>query len=130
MSGHFPLTGPWWRVKVQVKPAGSRNYQVQGFPSYFLQSDMSPPDQENICSLFLKDCNVHSDTITKFLAWVNATLGYENLNFENLWETLTTFEKENMKNGKKQSTQQESQPDNKMWHSVEKTSRCDFYYRV
>ncbi|ELK25756.1 PREDICTED: DNA helicase B [Myotis davidii] len=121
VSGHFPLTGPWWRVKVQVKPAGSRNYQVQGFPSYFLQSDMSPPDQENICSLFLTDCNVHSDTITKFLAWVNATLGYENLNFENLWETLRTFEKENMKNGKKQSTQQESQPDNKMWRSVEKT---------
>ncbi|XP_059539508.1 DNA helicase B isoform X2 [Myotis daubentonii] len=120
VSGHFPLTGPWWRVKVQVKPAGSRNYQVQGFPSYFLQSDMSPPDQENICSLFLTDCKAPSDTITKFLAWVNATLGYENLNFENLWETLRTFEKENMKNGKKQSTQQESQPDSKMWRSVEK----------
>ncbi|XP_036155158.1 DNA helicase B isoform X2 [Myotis myotis] len=121
VSGHFPLTGPWWRVKVQVKPAGSRNYQVQGFPSYFLQSNMSPPDQKNICSLFLTDCNAPSDTITKFLAWVNATLGYENLNFENLWETLRTFEKENMKNGKKQSTQQESQPDNQMWRSVEKT---------
>lgn len=130
VSGHFPLTGPWWRVKVQVKPAGSRNYQVQGFPSYFLQSDMSPPHQKNICSLFLNDCKVQSDTITKFLAWVNATLGYENLNFENLRETLRTFEKANMKKGKKQSTQQESQPDYKMFHSVENTSRCDFYYGV
>lgn len=129
MSGHFPLTDPWWRVKVQVKPAGSKNYQVQGFPSYFLQPDMSPPKQKNICSLFLKDCNVDSDTRTKFLAWVNATLGYENLNFENLMGTLRTFEKENMKNGKKQSTQQESQPDYKMCRSVENAGRCDFYYR-
>ncbi|XP_045444179.1 DNA helicase B isoform X2 [Pipistrellus kuhlii] len=117
VSGHFPLTGAWWRVKVQVKPAGSKNYQVQGFPSYFLQSDMSPPDQKHICSLFLKDCNVHSDTITEFLAWVNATLGYENLNFENLRETLRTFEEKKKKNGKKQSTEQ----DYKKCCSVEKT---------
>lgn len=51
--GRFPLKGPWWRVKVQVlKPQRSRSYQVQGFPAYFLQVDMSPPDQKQICSLF------------------------------------------------------------------------------
>lgn len=84
------------------------------------------PDQKSICSLFLNACNVHSDTITEFLDWVNATLGYENLNFENLRETLRTFEEKNKKNGKKQSTQQ----DYKMCSFVEKKSRCDFYYQV
>ncbi|XP_019496105.1 PREDICTED: DNA helicase B isoform X1 [Hipposideros armiger] len=107
--GRFPLTGPWWRVKVEVKPMGSRNYQVQGFPSYFLQSDMSPPSQENICSLFLKDCDVSSDIITKFLAWVNKVSSYKNLSFENLRETLNTFYKEMRRNGKKQSTQTEQE---------------------
>lgn len=133
MFGRFPLMGPWWRVKVQVKPVGSRNYQVQGFPSYFLQSDMSPPDQKHICSLFLKDCNLSSDYINKFLAWVNQVSSYKNLNFENLRETLRIFQKEIMRNGKKQSTQteqKESLPDYEMCLPVENTSRCDFYQRV
>lgn len=122
--GRFPLTGPWWRVKVQVKPVRSRNYQVQGFPSYFLQSDMSPPDQKHICSLFLKDCNVPSDHINKFLAWVSKVSSFKDLNFENLWETLRTFYKELGRNGQKQSTQteqKESQPDHEMCLPVENT---------
>lgn len=133
MFGRFPLTGPWWRVKVQVKPVGSRNYHVQGFPSYFLQSDMSPPNQKSICSLFLKDCEVSSDTRNKFLEWVNNTLGYKNLNFENLRETLRMFNKELGRNGRKHSTrteQEESQPDHERHLAVEDTSRCDFYRRV
>ncbi|XP_054436041.1 DNA helicase B [Pteronotus mesoamericanus] len=124
VSGRFPLTGPWWRVKVQVKPVGSRNYHVQGFPSYFLQSDMSPPNQKNICSLFLKECNVSSDIINKFLDWVNKISGYKNLNFENLRETLRLFYKELGRNGQKQSTkteQEESQPDHEMCLPVENT---------
>lgn len=129
--GRFPLTGPWWRVKVQVKNVRSRNYQAQGFPSYFLQSDMSPPNQKHICSLFLKDCNVSSDNINKFLSWVDKVSSYKDLNFENLRETLRTFYKELGRNGQKQSTQteqEESQPDHGMCH-VENTSRCDFYRR-
>ncbi|XP_036108296.1 DNA helicase B [Molossus molossus] len=124
VSGRFPLTDPWWRVKVQVKPVGSRSYQVQGFPSYFLQSDMSPPNQKHICSLFLKDCNVSSDIITKFLAWVNKISSYEDLNFENLRETLRTFYKETEMNERKQSTrnkQEESQPDYEMRLPMENT---------
>ena len=131
--GRFPLTGPWWRVKVQVKPVASRNYHVQGFPSYFLQSDMSPPDQKSICSLFLKDCEVSSDTRNTFLAWVNNTSGYKNLNFENLRETLRKFHKEHGRNGQKQSTQaeqEESQPGHERRLPVENTSRCDFYHPV
>lgn len=129
MFGRFPVTGPWWRVKVQVKPMGSRSYQVQGFPSYFLQSDMSPPNQKQICSLFLKDCNFPSDYVNKFLAWVNAVSSYKNLNFENLRETLRTFQKETGRNGQKQSTQneqEESLPENEMCLPLENTSRCDF----
>ncbi|XP_016003977.2 DNA helicase B isoform X2 [Rousettus aegyptiacus] len=121
--GRFPLTGPWWRVKVQVKNVRSRNYQAQGFPSYFLQSDMSPPNQKHICSLFLKDCNVSSDNINKFLSWVDKVSSYKDLNFENLRETLRTFYKELGRNGQKQSTQteqEESQPDHGMCH-VENT---------
>ncbi|KAK2498378.1 hypothetical protein MC885_011891 [Smutsia gigantea] len=111
--GRFPMTGPWWRVKVQVKPMGLRKYQVQGFPSYFLQSDMSPPNQKHICSLFLKDCEVSSDTIDKFLAWVSDVSSYKDLNFENLRETLRTFQKKIGSNGQKQSTrnkQEQSSP--------------------
>ncbi|XP_058598092.1 DNA helicase B isoform X1 [Neofelis nebulosa] len=122
--GRFPVTGPWWRVKVQVKPLGLRSYQVQGFPSYFLQSDMSPPNQKNICSLFLKDCNVSSDHINKFLAWVNAVSSYKNLNFENLRETLRTFQKEIERNRQKQSKQnvrEESLPENEMCLPLENT---------
>lgn len=131
MFGRFPVTGPWWRVKVQVKPLGLKRYQVQGFPSYFLQSDMSPPNQKSICSLFLKDCNVSSDNISKFLAWVNAVSSYKNLNFENLRETYRTFQKETERNDQKQSKskqngQEESVPENEMCLPLENTSRCDF----
>ncbi|KAB1270622.1 DNA helicase B [Camelus dromedarius] len=103
--GRFPLTGAWWRVKVQVTPVGSRSYQVQGFPSYFLQSDMSPPNQIQICSLFLKDCNVPADNRIKFLAWVNDGSSHKDLKFENLREILRTFQKEIGMNGQKQPTQ-------------------------
>ncbi|XP_033077254.1 DNA helicase B [Trachypithecus francoisi] len=118
--GRFPITGAWWRVKVQVKPVvGSRSYQyqVQGFPSYFLQSDMSPPNQKHTCALFLKECEVPSDVINKFLTWVNEVSNYKNLNFENLRETLRTFHKETGRKDQKQPAQngqEELFPDNEM----------------
>ncbi|XP_017526919.2 DNA helicase B isoform X2 [Manis javanica] len=108
------MNSPWWRVKVQVKPMGLKRYQVQGFPSYFLQSDMSPPNQKHICSLFLKDCEVSSDNINKFLAWVSDVSSYKDLNFENIRETLRTFQQKIGRNGQKQSTQnkqEQSSPD-------------------
>lgn len=122
--GRFPLMGAWWRVKVQVKPVGSRIYQVQGYPSYFLQSDMSPPNQKQICSLFLKDCNVSSDNRMKFLAWVNERSNYKDLNFANLRETLRAYQEEVGRNGQKQSTQKTqdtSSPDDKVSLPLENT---------
>lgn len=134
--GRFPITGAWWRVKVQVKPVmGSKSYQyqVQGFPSYFLQSDMSPPNQKHICALFLKECEVSSDVINKFLTWVNEVSNYENLNFENLRETLRTFHKETGRKDQKQPAQngqEELFPDNEMSLPLENKSKCDCYHQV
>ncbi|GAB1295609.1 DNA helicase B [Apodemus speciosus] len=104
--GRFPLKGPWWRVKVQVvRHERSKSYQVQGFPSYFLQADMSPPGQKQICSLFLKDCGLASERIQEFLKWVDGVSGFENLNFGNLRETLRSFYSELEKKDKQPSTQ-------------------------
>ncbi|XP_006147357.1 DNA helicase B [Tupaia chinensis] len=107
--GRFPIVAPWWRVKVQVKPLGQRSYQVQGFPSYFLQSDMSPPNQKHTCLLFLKECRVPSHDINEFLAWFTHVSSYKDLNFENLRETLRTFYKEKRKKDQKQSSQNEQE---------------------
>ncbi|XP_014685752.3 DNA helicase B [Equus asinus] len=120
--GRFPMMDPWWRVKLQVKPVGSRKcYHVQGFPSYFLLSDMSPPDQKQICSLFLKECAIPDDIKMKFLDWVDEVSSFNDLNFENLNETFRTFLK-NGRNDKKQSTQnerEESLPGNETSLSLE-----------
>ncbi|KAM6214671.1 DNA helicase B [Rhynchocyon petersi] len=104
VSGRFPLVGPWWRVKVQVKPVG-KSYQTHGFPSYFLQCDMSPPNQEQICSLFLRECNASVEFVTKFLKWVNDVSGFEELNFENITEMLRTFQQESEKKSKNTSAE-------------------------
>lgn len=124
VSGRFPLTGPWWRVKVQVvKPTPrSKIYQAQGFPSYYLQSDMSPPGQKNICSLFLKDCGY--ERRDDFLKWVEKVSSFKNLNFENLRETLRNFDRQTGQKNKKQSTQNEQDA---VRFPVEKSCKYDFY---
>ncbi|XP_054974006.1 DNA helicase B isoform X2 [Sorex araneus] len=103
--GRFPMTSAWWRVKVRVKPLGTKRYQMQGFPSYFLQYDMSPPNQKHICSLFLKDCNVPAEIINKFLTWIDAVSSCKKLNFGNLRETLSMYQKEVERNHQKKSKQ-------------------------
>lgn len=124
MQGRFPLIGPWWRVKVRVvKPERSKVYQAQGFPSYFLQSDMSPPHRKTILLLFLKECNY--ERRNEFLKWVEKVSGYENLNFENLRETLRNFDRETGKESKKQFTQSEW---DEMRLPVEKSCKYDFWW--
>ncbi|XP_036025530.1 DNA helicase B [Onychomys torridus] len=108
VRGRFPLLGPWWHVKVWVaKPVRSKIYQVQGFPSYFLQSDMSPPGQKNICSLFLKECGYARRD--EFLKWVEGVSSYEKLNFENLPETLRRFDREPGEKNKQTSNENEQE---------------------
>ncbi|XP_060050960.1 DNA helicase B isoform X2 [Erinaceus europaeus] len=105
--GRFLMTSPWWQVKINVKSVGLKKYQAQGLPSYFLQYDMSPPNQKHICSLFLKECSLPSDTISKFLDWIDAVSGYENLNFGNLRDKFRTFQKETERKGQKCSQRRE-----------------------
>ncbi|XP_073939957.1 DNA helicase B isoform X2 [Castor canadensis] len=78
---------------------------------------MSPPNQEHICSLFLKDCGVPGDQRVKFLAWINEMSSYKDLNFENLLETLKTFYKEIKRKDEKKPSQNEQEellPDNEI----------------
>lgn len=114
--GRFPLKDPWWRVRVRVvkHAPSSKSYQVQGFPSYFLQSDMSPPYQKSICSLFLKECNFTPERIQEFLKWVDKVSSFENLNFENLRETFRNFCRETTKKDKMQSTQSDQGDEQKL----------------
>ncbi|XP_043821593.1 DNA helicase B [Dromiciops gliroides] len=88
--GRFPLVGPWWKVKVKVKLVGAR-YIALGLPSYFLQTDLSV-SRRDICSLFLKACEVQDDFREDFLKWVHEKSSFRNLSFANLQEALEDFE--------------------------------------
>lgn len=110
------------KVRV-VKPVRSKIYQAQGFPSYFLQSDMSPPHQKNICSLFLKECGY--ERRDEFLKWVERVSSYEKLNFENLPDTLRRFDREPGEKNKGTSTEDE-QDVRRL--PVEESCKYDFYW--
>nr|XP_014126699.1 DNA helicase B [Zonotrichia albicollis] len=85
--GRFPLVGPWWKVNVKAKKMGSK-YFVQGYPSYFLQTDVEENNRQ-VFSLFLKECHVPEDWKEKFFAW----LPMESvLSFSNLEEKLKQFQ--------------------------------------
>ncbi|RMC09992.1 hypothetical protein DUI87_12782 [Hirundo rustica rustica] len=85
--GRFPLVDPWWKVKVKAKRMGSK-YFVQGYPSYFLQTDVEENNRQ-IFSLFLKECGVPEDWKEEFFAW----LPMESvLSFSNLEEKLKQFQ--------------------------------------
>ncbi|NXQ70528.1 HELB helicase, partial [Quiscalus mexicanus] len=85
--GRFPLVDPWWKVNVKAKKMGSK-YFVQGYPSYFLQTDIEENNRQ-VFSLFLKECCVPEDWKEKFFAW----LPMESvLSFSNLEEKLKQFQ--------------------------------------
>ncbi|XP_066406211.1 DNA helicase B [Molothrus aeneus] len=85
--GRFPLVDPWWKVNVKAKKMGSK-YFVQGYPSYFLQTDVEENNRQ-VFSLFLKECCVPEDWKEKFFAW----LPMESvLSFSNLEEKLKQFQ--------------------------------------
>ncbi|NXE59411.1 HELB helicase, partial [Calcarius ornatus] len=85
--GRFPLVDPWWKVNVKAKKMGSK-YFVQGYPSYFLQTDVEENNRQ-VFSLFLKECHVPEDWKEKFFAW----LPMESvLSFNNLEEKLKQFQ--------------------------------------
>ncbi|NWR52527.1 HELB helicase, partial [Regulus satrapa] len=85
--GRFPLVGPWWKVNVTTKKLGSK-YFVQGYPSYFLQTDVEENNRQ-VFSLFLKECNVPEEWTKRFFTW----LPMESvLSFSNLEEKLKQFQ--------------------------------------
>ncbi|NXM81678.1 HELB helicase, partial [Oenanthe oenanthe] len=85
--GRFPLADPWWKVNVKAKKMGSK-YFVQGYPSYFLQTDVEENNRQ-VFSLFLKECDVPENWKEEFFAW----LPMESvLSFSNLEEKLKQFQ--------------------------------------
>ncbi|NXI05890.1 HELB helicase, partial [Pachycephala philippinensis] len=85
--GRFPLVDPWWKVNVKAKKMGSK-YFVQGYPSYFLQTDVEENNRQ-VFSLFLTECDVPENWKEKFFAW----LPMESvLSFRNLEEKLKQFQ--------------------------------------
>ncbi|XP_059702944.1 DNA helicase B [Haemorhous mexicanus] len=85
--GRFPLVDPWWKVNVKAKKMGSK-YFVQGYPSYFLQTDVEENNRQ-IFSLFLKECHVPEAWKEEFFAW----LPMESvLSFSNLEDKLKQFQ--------------------------------------
>ncbi|XP_065691675.1 DNA helicase B [Patagioenas fasciata] len=94
--GRFPLVAPWWRVNVKVKKMGSK-YFVQGYPSYFLRTDIE--DNRQVLSLFLKECAVPEYFIAKFFTWLPME---SMLSFRNLEEKLKEFQASHLQTGQKQ----------------------------
>ncbi|NXR20612.1 HELB helicase, partial [Cinclus mexicanus] len=85
--GRFPLVDPWWKVNVKAKKMGSK-YFVQGYPSYFLQTDVEENNRQ-VFSLFLKECNVPENWKEKFFSWLPMD---SVLSFSNLEEKLKQFQ--------------------------------------
>nr|XP_013802458.1 PREDICTED: DNA helicase B [Apteryx mantelli mantelli] len=95
--GRFPLVGPWWAVNVKVKKMGSK-YFVQGYPSYFLRTDIEENNQQ-VFSLFLKECDVPDFFKQEFFTWLPRQ---PTLSFRKLEEKLKQFQVSYLEKGKKQ----------------------------
>ncbi|NWR66384.1 HELB helicase, partial [Bucorvus abyssinicus] len=95
--GRFPLVDPWWRVNVKAKKMGSK-YFVQGYPSYFLRTDIEENNQQ-VFSLFLKECAVPEVFKEKFFTWLPKE---SVLSFRNLEEKLNQFQVSHLQTGQKQ----------------------------
>lgn len=111
--GRFPLVGPWWMVNVKVKKGGSK-YFVQGYPSYFLRTDIEDNNRE-IFSLFLKECGVPEYFKKLFFAWLPAK---STLSFGNLEEKLKQFQVSHLSTGKKQGDTKDFNISYYVWKSV------------
>nr|XP_025044048.1 DNA helicase B [Pelodiscus sinensis] len=95
--GNFPLVGAWWKVHVKVKCVQSK-YFVQGYPSYFLRTDIRE-NQNAVFSLFFNECGVPDSFIKEFMSFPQRPV----LNFRNLEEKLNQFQesKLNLQKGNK-----------------------------
>ncbi|OXB75735.1 UNVERIFIED_CONTAM: hypothetical protein H355_012659, partial [Colinus virginianus] len=111
--GRFPLVGPWWTVNVKVKKGGSK-YFVQGYPSYFLRTDIEDNNRQ-VFSLFLKECGVPEYFQEKFFAWLPDK---SMLSFGNLQEKLKQFQVSHLPTGKKRGDTKDFDILYYIWKSV------------
>ncbi|KAJ6651376.1 hypothetical protein lerEdw1_020949 [Lerista edwardsae] len=95
--GRLPFVGPWWKVTVTVKQVGSK-YHMQGYPSYFLQTDAGE-NQKHVLSLFFLECQVPETFRRKFFQWLETNPSGISLNFIHLEETLNLFQKSELEGG-------------------------------
>nr|XP_060633488.1 DNA helicase B isoform X1 [Anolis sagrei ordinatus] len=84
--GRFVFIGPWWKVNVKVKQSGSK-YYMDGYPSYFLQTDAGR-NQKAVVSLFFNECGVPEPLRIAFWEWFPRG---SSLNITCLEETLNQF---------------------------------------
>ncbi|XP_053108564.1 DNA helicase B isoform X2 [Hemicordylus capensis] len=96
VAGRFLFTDSWWKVNVKVKKSGPY-YYVQGYPSYFLQTDAGE-NQISIISLFFNACNVPPEFISEFFEWLPEG---SSLNFMDLEEILNQFQESKLQEGQK-----------------------------
>lgn len=73
-------------------------YFVQGYPSYFLRTDIEENNRQ-VFSLFLKQCAVPEYFIGKFFTWLPTE---SMLSFRNLEEKLKEFQASHLQTGQKQ----------------------------
>ncbi|XP_008114794.1 DNA helicase B isoform X2 [Anolis carolinensis] len=84
--GRFVFVGPWWKVNVKVKQFGSK-YYMDGYPSYFLQTDAGR-NQKAVISLFFNECGVPESLQKAFWEWLPRD---SSLNIIHLEQTLYQF---------------------------------------
>ncbi|KAF4079735.1 hypothetical protein AMELA_G00181670 [Ameiurus melas] len=68
VKGRFPLGNPWWEISCGAQQY-NRKLVVDGYPSYKLRTDQKN-DWRTLMSLFLKECDVESDFVVRFMRWL------------------------------------------------------------
>lgn len=68
VKGRFPLRNPWWEISCGAQQH-SRKLVVDGYPSYKLHTDLKN-GWRTFVSLFLKECDVEPNFVTRFMQWL------------------------------------------------------------
>ncbi|KAF5908362.1 DNA helicase B [Clarias magur] len=68
VKGRFPLSNPWWEISCNAQQY-NRKLVVNNYPSYSLRTDLKN-DSHPLVSLFLKECDVTPEFVTRFMEWL------------------------------------------------------------
>ncbi|KAG7320399.1 hypothetical protein KOW79_016252 [Hemibagrus wyckioides] len=86
LRGRFPLRNPWWKISCSAKQYNHK-YVATGFPSYELRTDLKN-DWRAIISLFMKEFDVDSNFVVRFMEWLPED---RHVDLRNLDEALSEF---------------------------------------